>query len=126
MTSLKALFLSIAVGTIFCSGATAQEDTLSANYYLEACRLYANNVRPQPGVDQFKMPLCAGVLLTLAWAAPQLGSSQLQACPPSAATKGQVAKVVVAYLDQHPARLHEQFVDLALEALRHAWPCPKG
>jgi hypothetical protein len=37
----------------------------------------------------------------------------------------QLVRVVVAYIDQRPARLHESFLNLALEALTDAWPCQK-
>jgi Rap1a immunity proteins len=36
---------------------------------------------------------------------------------------GQAVKAVVAYIDQHPERLHERFEVLALEAMQQAWPC---
>jgi Rap1a immunity proteins len=38
-------------------------------------------------------------------------------------TVGQEIMVVVAYIDARPARMHENFGVLALEALRTAWPC---
>jgi hypothetical protein len=42
---------------------------------------------------------------------------------PDGVTLGQEVKVVVAYIDARPARMHEPFTQLALEALRTAWPC---
>ena len=42
---------------------------------------------------------------------------------PPGVTNSQKIKVVIAYIEARPARLHESFVDLALEALRAAWPC---
>jgi hypothetical protein len=32
---------------------------------------------------------------------------------------------VVKYIDDRPARMHENFKVLAIEALRAAWPCEK-
>jgi hypothetical protein len=32
-------------------------------------------------------------------------------------------RVVVAYIEQRPARMHEKFGLLAVEALQKAWPC---
>lgn len=46
-------------------------------------------------------------------------------CAPGAVTKGQALKVVVQYIDQRPARMHEDFMKLAVEALQAAWPCKK-
>ena len=38
-------------------------------------------------------------------------------------TYEQAVRVVVAYIDQRPARAHETFEFLAFEALERAWPC---
>jgi hypothetical protein len=45
------------------------------------------------------------------------------ACRPDSATLEQAARVVVQFLDQHPARTNENFEVLAVEAMREAWPC---
>jgi hypothetical protein len=42
---------------------------------------------------------------------------------PDEVTTGQQIGVVVAYIGARPARMHERFDALALEALRAAWPC---
>jgi hypothetical protein len=42
---------------------------------------------------------------------------------PAGVLGGQAVKVVVAYIDARPARMHERFDRLALEAFRAAWPC---
>jgi hypothetical protein len=52
-----------------------------------------------------------------------LSESHLGFCPPVGANQGQAIRVVIAYIDQRPARMHEPFVALALEALRASWPC---
>jgi hypothetical protein len=49
-------------------------------------------------------------------------------CPPpkgNAINLGQIGRVVVQYIDNHPARMHEDFKKLALEAMRAAWPCQR-
>jgi len=50
-------------------------------------------------------------------------SSALHICHPPQATDGQAMLVVIQYIDAHPARLHESFTLLAIEAMQHAWPC---
>jgi hypothetical protein len=42
---------------------------------------------------------------------------------PYGPTIDQFVKVVVAYIEARPARMHEQFEGLTIEALRAAWPC---
>ena len=45
-------------------------------------------------------------------------------CPPDNATIGQSVRVVVKYLEDHPAELHEQDSLLIVKALDGAFPCP--
>jgi hypothetical protein len=51
--------------------------------------------------------------------------SMLELCIPNAVTNGQMVRVVVKYIEDRPARMHENFKALAVEALRAAWPCKK-
>ena len=44
-------------------------------------------------------------------------------CAPDSVTNFQIVRVVVKYIDDRPARQHENFRELAREALRAAWPC---
>jgi hypothetical protein len=44
---------------------------------------------------------------------------------PQDVTIGQAVRVVIAYIDSQPARLHERFSRLALEAIQKAWPCKR-
>jgi hypothetical protein len=42
---------------------------------------------------------------------------------PEKLTLMQLVRGVIAYIEIRPARMHEPFAALALEALRSAWPC---
>lgn len=44
-------------------------------------------------------------------------------CPTPSVTSGQLRRVVVKYLHDHPGRLHRQPADLVLEALDKSFPC---
>jgi hypothetical protein len=44
---------------------------------------------------------------------------------PQNVTIGQAVRVVIAYIDSQPARLHERFNRLAAEAIQKAWPCKR-
>jgi hypothetical protein len=46
-------------------------------------------------------------------------------CPPDGVTVGQIYRFVVQYIDSRPARMHEDFRKLALEAMKAAWPCKR-
>jgi hypothetical protein len=69
---------------------------------------------------QFVKAECIATLRTMFYFGPKLGF-----CQPTGANVGQTIRVVVAYIDQQPARMHEDFESLALEALQQAWPCRK-
>ena len=43
--------------------------------------------------------------------------------PEHGVTTEQMIRVVVAYIEARPQRMHEVFYFLAIEALRDAWPC---
>jgi hypothetical protein len=43
--------------------------------------------------------------------------------PPSSSNVGQWLRVIAQYIDKRPARLRENFFDLATEALKNTWPC---
>lgn len=43
--------------------------------------------------------------------------------PANKITGGQVARVIVKYLKDHPERLHENETFLAIQALQAAFPC---
>jgi hypothetical protein len=62
---------------------------------------------------------CTGIIRTMFY----FGHANLGMCPPTGSNIGQAIRVVILYIDQRPARMHEQFEDLALEALQQAWPC---
>jgi hypothetical protein len=47
-------------------------------------------------------------------------------CTPPGVTRGQLVRVVVAYVEARPRRMHEPFWQLTYEALVDAWPCNKA
>jgi Rap1a immunity proteins len=61
---------------------------------------------------------CASTVRTMIYVAASRGI-----CPPAGATVAQAVRVIVAYIDQQPERMQEQFEPLALEALQKTWPC---
>jgi hypothetical protein len=46
-----------------------------------------------------------------------------KSCAPDNATNNQLMRVVLAYIEVRPQRMNEEFMKLAVEALRSAWPC---
>jgi hypothetical protein len=104
-------------------GAAAAEDRSSAGYLVEGCRAAATDNQDERGdyrLKIYKTGICTGTIQSLHYV-----SQGISSCAPSGVTLGQMLKVVVAYIDQRPARLHENLIVLVLEALRAAWPCKR-
>jgi Rap1a immunity proteins len=88
----------------------------SANLRMPGCRSFAKQ-----GMDSrqiFAAGVCSGIVEALISVGPAL-----EICKPSGANYGQSTQVIVQYIDQRSARMHEEFIVLAIEALRAAWPC---
>jgi Rap1a immunity proteins len=60
---------------------------------------------------------CLGIIVGLSY----LGRSDGTICLPVGMTREQAVRVVVQYIDGQPARMNENFVPLAIEALQAAW-----
>ena len=115
----RAALLFALLMTLDTDNAASQQDWSSANYIVPGCRAYLANNIP---MNQFSnATTCRATVSTLAWA----GHEQLGFCVPDMVTDAQLMRVVVTYIDSAPARMHENFRVLSLEAFRKAWPCKK-
>jgi Rap1a immunity proteins len=94
----------------------AQDNTDSANFMLPYCKSFL----AQTERETFMAGVCAGSITAFAFVGRGLNNGF---CFPKGATHAQMVRVVVAYIEARPARMHEDFRNLALEALREAWPC---
>jgi Rap1a immunity proteins len=112
---LRIVFIAAIVANC---GRSFAEDIDSANYAMPACREVAMQVQSAP--KTYARGSCMGIIETL-----RFTGSMLELCMPNAVTNGQMVRVVVKYIDDRPARMHENFKALAIEALRAAWPCEK-
>ena len=98
--------------------AFAEADLNSANYIMPGCRALLEPAPPEDMNTKFLSAQCVAIISRLIYA------SSSNICPPKdAVTREQSVRVVVKYIDDLPARVHEQFFASALEALRAAWPC---
>jgi hypothetical protein len=114
-SDMKSILLTIALIALGASSeaesAVFRSDTAAS--IVPGCRSFT---RPDSMGDAFEQGQCLGLLKGLYY----LSSG---ACVPAAVTVGVLAGTVVRYIDDRPSRLDEDFRELALEALRHAWPC---
>lgn len=72
--------------------------------------------------------ICLGYLTSVIDTAETLVARQVtprQFCMAEGVTGGQLEKVAIKYLKEHPERLHFSGSSLALDAFEIAFPCPK-
>jgi hypothetical protein len=108
---------ALVAAMLLSCGATFAEPSLNTAWFVVGgCRPFMAR-GPLTGTrdDAFNAGRCSGIVETL------IGSGAL--CLPEGVTFGQAIRVVVKYIDDRPARMHEHFTALALEALQAVWPC---
>jgi hypothetical protein len=96
--------------------AAKDEDFYTADNTMRGCRAFLDDInKKNVGLRPFDQGRCVGIVETIR-TFPTL-------CVPINVTVGQAMRVVVKYIDDRPARLHEPFKKLVHEALLEAWPC---
>ena len=120
------IFLLVAmIARLALFPAIAEEgDTNSANAVLPMCLAAIRFLDREPGLnaaDSFKAGYCLGIIRTA-----QNLSPLFKVCSPTGVDNGQSVRVAVAFIRKNPARMHEPFELLALDAFREAWPCSSG
>lgn len=116
----------VLIGALMLSGGSAfaeEDDSRSANALMPACREWVMATKGSPLRESSLLRgLCIGTLDGIFYVDKGM-------CPPSKGNSkinlGQIGRVVVQYIDNHPATMHEDFKKLALEAMRTAWPCQR-
>jgi hypothetical protein len=103
----------IAAIMLNCKVAGAAFDP-SANGRMPGCRGFL----AKTGQNFLDQGYCAGLIDGIIFGATNL-------CAPQTGTLDQALRVVVQYIDGRPARMHEDFRVLSIEALLAAWPCKK-
>ena len=106
-----------ATALVLLATAAGAQNLNSSNYRMEGCRAaIGDRATDSSGY-------CLGLVDGIVYG--ETGRDTF--CIPSGAgvTLGQEVRVIVAYIDARPARLHHDFRLLALEALIDAWPCKR-
>jgi hypothetical protein len=95
------------------AGATVPD----GNTLLEDCTAF---VRPsETAASAFSRGWCLGYIMGIVEDVRNRGI-----CFPKGSNIGQMVRIVVRYLEVHPAKLHLPAWDIVIEALHDAWPCP--
>jgi hypothetical protein len=103
----------------FVSTPVAAQEPSSGEAHHVACRAF---VQQRAEGEPFLRGACAGTVYALMLTGP-LYEGANRFCPPSGSTLIDGGRIVVAYLDRHASERHKNFVTLAHQALREAWPC---
>jgi hypothetical protein len=124
-------WLVVVVGLVLLgTGVPRAEENFDGNELLPKCATALRlddpaQLRRATWQEMFDRGYCQGVL-----AGVMAGSMHLSLAPayvyclPSFRTPtSQIVRVVLAYLQTHPARLHLSHTTLVIEALRDAFPC---
>ena len=104
-----------------CRIASTQQDQYSANSIMADCREEAAVIPfSNPSNEHSDLAhFCLGIIVGVSY----MGRSDGTICVPVGVTREQAVRAVVQYIDGQPARMNENFVPLAIEALQATWPC---
>lgn len=105
--------IGLIVATMLGAYPALARDTYSAKFVMPGCRDFLG----AKTLDPFSRGLCFGLIVGAT------KNAALKMCPPRSLTNEQVVMAIVQYIDSQPARLQEDFIDLATEALNRTWPC---
>jgi hypothetical protein len=124
---------ALMIGLLSLFAATAQGQTVQE--MLSHCRPIASaTVGKEPKtvafVPTFETGQCWGAFAVLQDVSRWINDPKrpnetrlLGFCPPSISNRSQYVGIFVRFADQNPARWHEDFLPVAVDALRSAFPC---
>jgi len=123
MSRVQFGLVALIMAMMFNDGiAVAESNQTSADYVMSGCRdaasliIFSNVAQSEEEVSH--MGFCAGLVVGFSFMGRPYGI-----CVPAGTTAQQATSIVVQYIDGQPARIHEDFNRLAVEALRANWPC---
>jgi hypothetical protein len=116
------LVLALLAAALFSQDADAESDKRSANYLVPECQKFIALSEGDTFISGLNQGRCVGIIHGISYLSEYL-PPDVRSCPPKGATAAQTIRVVLAYIERRPQRMHEDFRELAIEALHEAWPC---
>jgi hypothetical protein len=107
---MKTSVVSAGILLLLISGGAMGREYGTANEMMPGCRALLNHDQR----NMLRQGECIGAVAAIT-------HIDLAVCPPKDSNVEQAIRIVVQYIDSRPARLQENFYDLAVEALRAAW-----
>jgi len=117
------LFLVLCASTAF--GESVQEMLTACKPIVDQAEVSGGNIRLP---TNFNAGNCWGSFSILQQVITHTyadGSRIYNVCTPPNSTRFQVIAIFVEYAQKNPQRYHEDFFDVALDALRRSFPCRK-
>ncbi|MGF9764234.1 Rap1a/Tai family immunity protein [Microvirga sp. 0TCS3.31] len=122
-TMVAALAILVSPSAFAQLDAQSEARRKSADFLLSACKGYmAGHQRIKDVNDALLQGECGGIVKTLIFFSEDL-PPKVRFCMPREVTNGQAVRVIVAFMNANPSRLHEDFKTIAGEALHNVWPC---
>lgn len=133
---MKIILIAVVIPLCLMVSASAHAQTTTGADIVSKCKQAVRDVdndtsADKPPVKSFDVGFCFGFIdgansAQQVWAASDRTNHRnhpMGYCFPDAVTNGQMLRVFVKYLDEHPQDLHEPAALLYIEAMRRAFPC---
>jgi hypothetical protein len=117
---MKSILTGGLMALAISTAGAAEQNRFSANSMLLACKRF---IGEGGQASDAEAGYCAGTIDILAAIGTSISERVVCWDVPDETTTEQRVRVVVRYIEAHPARMHEPMPRLAIEALRDAWPC---
>jgi hypothetical protein len=122
MVSRQRLCLAV---LLLCLSAASLAQEPDGNSLLRQCRFAMDSNEGQTGAERMGGAYCLGMVRGIyALNDYYVSLDRAVMCPPRDVSLSRLVEVVVSYLSDNPAQLHEPDTALAVLALQSAFPCP--
>jgi len=122
MVSRQRLCLAV---LLLCLSAVVPAEEPDGNSLLRQCRFAMDSNEGQTGAERMGGAYCLGMVRGIyALNDYYVSLDRAVMCPPRDVSLSRLVEVVVSYLSDNPAQLHEPDTALAVLALQSAFPCP--
>ncbi len=119
---MKQLAVAVALLAFCATSASGERDFDSGNAYQPGCRIVLSEETPSDRMEAAQAMRCLTSVTVVLKMGPLLDQKS-RFCEPSGATIMQGLRVVMKFMDDHPADTHQDFIDLSIRALKAAWRC---
>lgn len=121
---LKTFATALLLLVQFGSGASAQWNTTGEEIKIHCREALLATDKGNVSISGFGGGLCIGMLSTAMTFAAFMVPQHMRVCLPKDATPNKANIIFLKFLDDHPERIKEPSLILAIESFRTSWRCP--